>query len=165
MRQIDALTKRQSAGQVVVDLDKSAVKSQLVGEENPVNGDLEGFSHAGLHVNLDHLPSFPFALNEGALFGNGFVTVHVQVDLFRGWIVVVPKHYLLGDSHASLPVLRHPPRMLPRPLSAQPRFIDQPVRDLSPVMVVGIVHRARELGFELVSKSMNARSMLALTIG
>ena len=64
-----------------------------------MNGNLERLGHACLYVNLDHLPSFPFSLNEGTLLWNGFVTVHVKVDLFSSWIAVVPKHYLLGGSH------------------------------------------------------------------
>ena len=67
----------------MVDLGKTHVlKSQLVGEENPMDGDLEGFGHASLHFDLDHLPSFSFSLNKGTLLGNRFVTVHVKIDLF-----------------------------------------------------------------------------------
>jgi len=58
-----------------------------------MNGDLEGFCHACLHVDLDYLPSFSFAVNKGALLGNRFLTVHVKIDLFRSWIAVVPIHY------------------------------------------------------------------------
>ena len=76
-----------------------------------MNGDLEGLSQVLLHVDPDHLPSFSFSLNKGALLGNRFVTVHVQVDLLGRWIAVVPKHDLLGDSNASLPVLRHHPEL------------------------------------------------------
>jgi hypothetical protein len=46
-----------------------------------MNGNLERFGHASLHVDLNHLPAFPFALNEGALLGNGLITVHVKIDL------------------------------------------------------------------------------------
>lgn len=70
-----------------------------------MNGDLEGFGHVCLHVDLDYLPPLSFSLNEGTLLGNRFVTVHVKIDLFGRWIAVVPKHYLLGGSHASLLLL------------------------------------------------------------
>jgi hypothetical protein len=113
------------------------LKSQPVREENPMNRDLEGFGHASLHVDLDYLPSLSFSVNKRALFGNRFVTVHVKIDLFGRWIAVVPKHYLLGGSHAS-PLYRG---TLPRPLSVQSRFINQPVRNFFPVMVVSILHR------------------------
>src|ERR1700722_6638257 len=43
----------------------------------------------------------------------------------------------------------------PAGLSAQSRFINQPVRNLFPVMIVGIVHRAQKLGLEFVSKNRN----------
>src|SRR6476660_3156502 len=49
------------------------LESQLVGEENPMRGNLERLGHACLHVDLYHLPSFPFSLNEGTLCWNGFV--------------------------------------------------------------------------------------------
>jgi hypothetical protein len=65
-----------------------------------MDGDLEGFGHVRLHVDLDDLPSFSFSLNKGALLGNGFVTVHVKVYLFSGRIGVVSKNYLFGGSHA-----------------------------------------------------------------
>src|SRR5437762_237820 len=45
-------------------------ESKLVGEKNPVNGNLERLGHPCLHVDLDDLPFFSFALNEGALLGN-----------------------------------------------------------------------------------------------
>ena len=64
-----------------------------------MNGNLERLGHACLHVDLDNLPSFPFSLNEGTLLWNGFVTAHVEIDIFRGWIPAVPKHDLLGGSH------------------------------------------------------------------
>jgi hypothetical protein len=73
-----------------------------------MNGDLKGLGQVLLHVDLDYSPSFSFSLNEGALLGNGFVTVHVEVDLFSSRVAVEPKHYLLGDSHVSLPPLRNP---------------------------------------------------------
>ena len=73
--------------------------------------DLEGFSRVSLHLDPDNLPSFSFALNKGTLLGNRFVTVHVKIDLFSRWISVVPKHDLLGDSHASPPGLRHRPEL------------------------------------------------------
>jgi hypothetical protein len=60
---------------------------------------LEGFADARLDVNLDYLPSFPFAFNKRTLLRDGFVTVHVEVDLFRRWIAVIPEHYLLGGFH------------------------------------------------------------------
>jgi len=47
-----------------------------------MNGNLERFGHARLHVDLEDLPAFTFAVNEGALLGNGFITVHVKIDLF-----------------------------------------------------------------------------------
>jgi hypothetical protein len=72
-----------------------------------------------------------------------------------GRIAVVPEYYLPGGSHASLRTLKNPPRILPRPLSVQSRFVNQPVRNLFPVMIVGIVHRARKLGLEFVSKNRN----------
>jgi hypothetical protein len=64
-----------------------------------MDGNLEGFGRVRLHVDLDYLPSFSFSLNKGTLLGRGLVTVHVKVDLFRGWIAVVSKNYLFGDSH------------------------------------------------------------------
>jgi hypothetical protein len=64
-----------------------------------MDGDLEGFGRVCLHVDLDNLPSFSFSLNKGALLGNGFVTVHVKVGLFSGWIAVVAKNDLFGGSH------------------------------------------------------------------
>jgi hypothetical protein len=76
------------------DFDKLAVKSQLIGEENPMNRDLEGLCHACLHDDLDYLPAFSLAVNHGALFWSRFVTVHVKIDLFSSWIAVLPKHYL-----------------------------------------------------------------------
>ena len=82
-----------------------------------MNGDLEGLSQVLLHVDPDHLPSFSFSLNKGALLGNRFVTVHVQVDLLGRWIAVVPKHDLLGDSNASLSVFEAPSRIV-RPETA-----------------------------------------------
>jgi hypothetical protein len=60
----------------------------------------EGFADARLDVDLDHLPPFSFTLNYGALLRDGLIAVHVEVDLFRGRITVVPKHYLLGRLHA-----------------------------------------------------------------
>jgi hypothetical protein len=51
--------------------------------ENAVDEDLEGFGRVCPHLDVDCLPSFSFSLNKGALLGNGFVTVHVKVDLFR----------------------------------------------------------------------------------
>jgi hypothetical protein len=87
------------AEQVVIDLDKFVVKSQLVGEENPMDGDLEGFGHAHLHVDLNYLPSSSVSLNKGALLGDRLVAVHVKIDLFGRWIAVVPIHYLLAGSH------------------------------------------------------------------
>ena len=86
--------------QVVIDLDKFVVKSQLVGEEDPMDGDLEGFGRAHLHVDPDYLPSAGVSLDKGALVGNRFVAVHVKIDLFGSWIAVVPIHYLLAGSHA-----------------------------------------------------------------
>src|SRR6476646_5788394 len=38
--------------------------------------------------DLDYLPLLSFSLIEGALLGNGFVTVHISVDLFSSWIAV-----------------------------------------------------------------------------
>jgi hypothetical protein len=60
---------------------------------------LEGFADARLDVDLDYFPSFPFAFNKRTLLRDGFVTVHVEVDLFRSWIAVIPEHYLLGGFH------------------------------------------------------------------
>ena len=85
---------------------KTGIESHLVGEENPMDGDLEGFSHVCLHVDLDYPPPFSFSLNKGALLRNRFVTVHVKIDLFGRWIAVVPKHYLLRRSHASPAAIR-----------------------------------------------------------
>ena len=68
--------------------------SQLVGEENPINGDREGFFRTCLNVDPDYLPALSSAFNKGALLGNRFVTIHVEIALFRGWIAVVAKHYL-----------------------------------------------------------------------
>src|SRR6266446_9008175 len=45
------------------------LKSQLVGEENPMNVGLEGFADARLLVDLDYFPPFPFAFNKRALLG------------------------------------------------------------------------------------------------
>jgi hypothetical protein len=59
----------------------------------------EGFADARLDVDLDDLPSFPFAFNQGALLRDGLVAIHVEVDLFSGWIAVVPEHDLLGRLH------------------------------------------------------------------
>ena len=47
-----------------------------------MNGNLERFGHARLHVDLDDLSAFAFAFNEGALLRNGFITVHVKIYLF-----------------------------------------------------------------------------------
>ena len=77
------------------------VASQLVGEENPVNGDREGIFCTSLHADLDYLPALASAVNEGPLLGNRFVTVHVEIALFSGRIAVVPEYYLLGDSLCS----------------------------------------------------------------
>ena len=63
----------------------------------------EGFADARLDVDLDYLPSFPFAFNEAALLRDGLVAVHVEVDLFSGWIAVVPEHDLLGRLHVPHP--------------------------------------------------------------
>jgi hypothetical protein len=88
------------------------VRSEFLCEEHSMNRDLEGFGEASLHVDLDYLPSFSFAVNEGALLGNRFITVHVKIDLLSSWIAVVAKHYLLGGSHASPLVLRHHPALI-----------------------------------------------------
>ena len=69
---------------------------QVVGEENPMNLGLEGFASACLHIDLDDLPSFSLTLDKGALRRDGLVAVHVEVDLFRSWIAVVPEYDLLG---------------------------------------------------------------------
>jgi hypothetical protein len=107
MRQINTgPVTRSLAEQVMVDLDTRGLKSQLVGEENPMNGNLKWFCDAGFHVDLHDLPSFSFTVNKGALPGNGFLAVHIKVDLFGSRIVVVPKHDLLGGSHTFTPVLR-----------------------------------------------------------
>jgi hypothetical protein len=79
-----------------------------------MDGDLKRFCHASLHVDLDYLPSFSLSLNKGALLGNRLVTVHVQIDFFSSWIAVVPKHYLLGDSHV-LVSFRRPEWLLKLP--------------------------------------------------
>ena len=60
-----------------------------------MNLGLEGFADARLHVDLDYLPSFSLTLDNGALLGDGLVAVHVEVDLFRRWIAVVPVYDLL----------------------------------------------------------------------
>src|ERR1700730_13580494 len=70
-----------------------------------MSGDCEGFCRTPFHAELDYLPSFSFALNEGALLGSRFVTIHVEIALFSSWIAVVAKHDLLGASHASLLLL------------------------------------------------------------
>jgi hypothetical protein len=57
--------------------------SQLVGEENPVNGDREGLFRTYLHVDLDYLPALASAVNEGPWLGNRFVTIHAEIALFR----------------------------------------------------------------------------------
>ncbi len=64
-----------------------------------MNLGLEGFAHARLDIDLDYLPPFSFTLNEGPLLGNGLIAVHVEVDLFRSWIPVVPEYDLLGRFH------------------------------------------------------------------
>jgi hypothetical protein len=129
--------------------------SQLVGKENSINGDREGLFRTCLYVDLDYLPALASAVNEGPWLGNRFVTIHVEIALFRAWIAVVPKHDLLGGSHTFTPVLPTIRVFCPAGLSAQSRFINQPVRNLFPVMIVGIVHRAQKLGLEFVSKNRN----------
>ncbi len=69
---------------------------QLVGEENPVDAGLEGFGRVCFYADSHHFPSFSFTLNKGILRGDRLVAVHVQVDLFRSRIAVVPEHDLLG---------------------------------------------------------------------
>jgi len=64
-----------------------------------MDGRREGFADARLDVNLDYLPAFPFAFNKRPLLRDGLVAVHVQVDLFRRRIPVVPEHDLLGRLH------------------------------------------------------------------
>jgi hypothetical protein len=76
-----------------------------------MNGDLEGFCHACLHVDLDYLPSFSSAFNKGALLGNRFVTVYVEIALYSSWIAVVSEHYLLSGFHPPLPVLSRRPEL------------------------------------------------------
>ena len=66
--------------------------SQRVGEENPISGDREGLFHDSLHVDLHYLPLLSSAVNKGASLGDRFVTIHVKISLFTGWIAVVPKH-------------------------------------------------------------------------
>jgi hypothetical protein len=50
-------------------------------------------------------------------------------------------------------------RRVSRPLSIQSRFINEPVGNLFPVMIVGTLHRARKLGLQLVPKSMNVAAV------
>jgi hypothetical protein len=69
-----------------------------------MNGDLERFGSVGLHIHSQHFPPFSFTLNHRALLWSRFLAVHVKVDLFRSWIAVVPKHYLLCGSHISVRV-------------------------------------------------------------
>ena len=54
-------------------------RSQLVGEENPINRDREGLLRASLHVDLDYLPALSSAVNDGPWLGNRFVTIHVEI--------------------------------------------------------------------------------------
>jgi hypothetical protein len=68
-----------------------------------VKGSLEGFANAHLRHDLDHLPPFAPALNNGALLGDGLIAVHVEVDLFSSWIAIVPEHYLFGRFHGPYP--------------------------------------------------------------
>jgi hypothetical protein len=77
---------RKSQGDLV-----SAV-SQLVGEENPIGGDREGLFRDSLHVDLHYLPLLSSAVKKGASLGDRFVTIHVEIAFFTGWIAVVPKH-------------------------------------------------------------------------
>jgi len=51
--------------------------------------------------DLDHLPSFSFMVHKGALLGNRFVIIHVEVDFFGSWIAVVTEDYLPSGSHSS----------------------------------------------------------------
>jgi hypothetical protein len=121
---------------VYAAIEKPAVlKSQLVREENPMNGDLEGFGHVCLHVDLDNLPSFSFSLNKGALLGNTLVTVHVKIDLFGRWIAVVPKHYLLGRSHASLSVLAPPGIVRPETAIHKSRTVEPRTSSVRPAQM------------------------------
>jgi hypothetical protein len=64
-----------------------------------MNGHLERFDHACLHVYLEYPSSFSSTLNKGARLGNGFVTVHVKIDLFRDWIVIISKYDLFSAPH------------------------------------------------------------------
>jgi hypothetical protein len=64
-----------------------------------MNGGLKRFARARLDVNLQYLPLFPFAFKKRTLLRDGLIAVHVEVDFFRGWITVVPEHYLLGRLH------------------------------------------------------------------
>jgi hypothetical protein len=75
------------------------VKSQFIRQKNSISGYLEGFSSVSLHDDLDYFPSLSFALNNGTWLGRRFVAVHVQIDLFRSGIFVIPKHDLLGHFH------------------------------------------------------------------
>jgi hypothetical protein len=61
-----------------------------------VNGSLEGFVRTRFDVDLIYFPSFPSTLNKRTLLRDGLVAVHVEVDLFRSWISVIPEHYLFG---------------------------------------------------------------------
>jgi len=72
---------------------------------------------------------------------------HVQVDATVGDL---PS----GDPAAPFPGPDNSGR-----LQLRSRFINQPVRNLFPVIIVGVVHRARKLGFELVSKSRNVAAV------
>jgi hypothetical protein len=53
---------------------------------------------------LEYLPSLSSAVNKGALLGNRFVTIHVEIDLFSSLVAVVLKHDSLGSPHCSLSV-------------------------------------------------------------
>jgi hypothetical protein len=64
-----------------------------------VNGSLEGFVRTRFDVDLNYFPSFPSTLNKRTLLRDGLVAVHVEVDLFRSWIAVIPEHYLFGGFH------------------------------------------------------------------
>jgi hypothetical protein len=64
---------------------------------------LEWLCYVSFHVDLDYLPSRPFTFNRGALFRNGLVAVHIEIDVLGVWIAVVPIHYLLRNVHTSLP--------------------------------------------------------------
>ena len=76
-----------------------AHKSRLIGKKDPVNGSLKGLACARLCVDLNYSPSFSFAFYNGAFLRDGLVAVHIEVDLLRSRIPVIPEYDLLGGFH------------------------------------------------------------------